>query len=152
MRISIMLALVMLCAGAVMAQEDSRKEQRAPLGQAAIALDAKGAAALEASLRTSALNGAPDAPVTNVRIVIKNVSSSFLTYVSGVVTFYDGAGVRCGEAASKSIRLRQASRRKLMPPECEWSARRRRGVWWRMISWLAAVDRTPPSKLRRRQI
>ena len=101
MRISMMLALVILCAGAVMAQEDSRKEERAPLGQATIALDARGAAALEVTLRTSALSGALDAPVTNVRIVIKNVTPSFLTYVSGLVTFYDGSGVRCGEGRFK---------------------------------------------------
>ena len=82
-------------------------EQRVSLTQAAIAHDAKGAAALEATLRTTALNGAPDAPVTNIRIVIKNVSASFYTYVSGLATFYDSAGVRCGEGVFKVDALAQ---------------------------------------------
>lgn len=41
-------------------------------------------------------------PVTNVRLVIKNVSSQAYGYVSGVVTFYDGSGVRCGEGLLKA--------------------------------------------------
>lgn len=91
-----------LSAVAVSAQETrTPTEQRSPLTQSAIALDANGTAALEATLRTTSLNGAPDAPVTNVRMVIKNVSSSFLTYTSGTVTFYDSAGVRCGEGLFK---------------------------------------------------
>jgi hypothetical protein len=40
--------------------------------------------------------------VTNVRLVIKNVSSRAYGYVSGVVTFYDGSGVRCGEGLLKA--------------------------------------------------
>jgi len=83
------------------------REQRAPLTQVATALDASGKPALEGTLRTTALNGAPDAPVMNVRLVLKNVSSSFLTYVSGAATFYDGAGVRCGEGIFKVDALAQ---------------------------------------------
>lgn len=85
------------------AQQDSRpaNEQRVSLGQPATAFDATGAAALEATLRTTALAGSPDSPVMNVRIVVKNVSSVFLTYASGTVTFYDSAGVRCGEGLFK---------------------------------------------------
>lgn len=77
-------------------------EKRVPLGEAAVALDATGAAALEATLRTTALNGAPDAPVTNVRLVVKNTSATSYAFVSGVVTFYDAAGVRCGEGVFKA--------------------------------------------------
>ena len=88
-------------------QEKSANEQRVPLTQTAVAHDAKGAAALEATLRTATLNGAPDAPVTNVRIVIKNVSGNFYTYVSGVATFYDASGVRCGEGVFKLDALAQ---------------------------------------------
>ena len=83
------------------------QEQRAPLTQTAIAFDAGGKPALEGTLRTTALNGAPDAPVTNVRLVLKNVSSSFLTFVSGVATFYDSAAVRCGEGIFKADALAQ---------------------------------------------
>ena len=88
-------------------QQSSTAEQRAPLTQTAIALDAKGTPALEASLRTTALNGAPEAPVTNIRIVVKNGSSGFYTYVSGLATFYDGGGVRCGEGVFKVDALAQ---------------------------------------------
>jgi hypothetical protein len=77
-------------------------EQRIPLSEAAVALDGKGSAALEGNLRTTALNGAPDTPVTNTRIVIKNVSPLSYSYVSGVVTFYDGSGIRCAEGIFKA--------------------------------------------------
>ena len=77
-------------------------EKRVPLSEAAVAMDASGAAALEATLRTTALNGAPDTPVTNIRMVIKNRSSIAYAFVSGAVTFYDAAGVRCGEGVFKA--------------------------------------------------
>ena len=82
-------------------------EQRMALTQAAVALDATSVPALEATLRTVTLNGAPDAPVKNVSIVVKNVSASFLTYASGLVTFYDSGGVRCGEGLFKLDALAQ---------------------------------------------
>ncbi len=92
----------------VSAQQATRPaEQRAPVMQAATAFDSSGTPALEATLRTTNLEGAPDAPVRNVRIVIKNVSTSFLTYVSGIVTFYDSTGVRCGEGLFKVDALTQ---------------------------------------------
>ena len=102
--------LVMLCGVlCVSAQEiapaNSLSEQRVPLSEAAVALDASGAAALEATLRTTALTGAPDTPVTNVRIVIKNRSAAAYAFVSGSVTFYDAAGVRCGEGVFKADSL-----------------------------------------------
>ncbi|HJT68393.1 MAG TPA: hypothetical protein VJ749_18190 [Pyrinomonadaceae bacterium] len=77
-------------------------EKRVPLTEAAVALDGTGAAALEATLRTTTLNGSPDAPVTNVRVVVKNVSAIPYAFVSGLVTFYDVAGVRCGEGVFKA--------------------------------------------------
>ena len=80
-------------------------EQRVSLGDAAVALDSQGAAALEGTLRSTALNGALDSPVTNIRLVIKNVSALPFIYVSGLVTFYDSAGVRCGEGLFKADAL-----------------------------------------------
>jgi hypothetical protein len=77
-------------------------EKRVPLAEAAVAVDATGAAALEATLKASSLSGAPDAPVTNVRLVVKNASPTAYSFVSGVVTFYDAAGVRCGEGVFKA--------------------------------------------------
>ena len=106
--LSICAVVFLLSAGTISAQEaKSPTEQRSSLNQAAIALDANGAPALEATLQTTSLNGAPDTPVTNVRMVIRNVSSSFLTYTSGTVTFYDSAGVRCGEGLFKLDALAQ---------------------------------------------
>ena len=112
MKIRIVMMFVALfalsCVVASAQQEKSAgNEERVPLTQTAVAHDAKGVAALEATLRTTTLNGAPDAPVTNVRIVIKNVSSSFYTYVSGLATFYDASGVRCGEGVFKVEALAQ---------------------------------------------
>lgn len=83
----------------------SLNEQRVPLTQAAIALDASGAPALEATLRTTALNGAPETPVSNIRMVVKNRSTLSYAFISGSVTFYDAAGVRCGEGLFKADTL-----------------------------------------------
>ena len=96
--------LILVSAFFVSAQETTGNliEQRMPLTEAAVAFEASGAPALEATLRTSALNGAPDAPVTNVRIIVKNRSTTAYAYVSGAVTFYDAAGVRCGEGIFKA--------------------------------------------------
>ena len=80
----------------------SLNEQRVPLNQAAVAMDASGAPALEATLRTTALNGAPETPVTNIRMIVKNRSTFPYAFVSGAVTFYDVAGVRCGEGVFKA--------------------------------------------------
>ena len=77
-------------------------ERRVSLTESAVALDGNGSIALEASLRTTALNGAVDSPVTNVRFIIKNSSGLAYAFVTGLVTFYDGTGVRCGEGMFKA--------------------------------------------------
>ncbi|HEX5875769.1 MAG TPA: hypothetical protein VFY60_14075, partial [Pyrinomonadaceae bacterium] len=77
-------------------------EQRMPLTEATVAFDADGAPALEATLRTTALNGAPDTPITNIRMIIRNRSRIAYAFVSGSVTFYDAAGIRCGEGVFKA--------------------------------------------------
>ena len=96
-------AILSLLAVRVSAQQSTQNatEQLVPLSQSAVALDAQGRPALEGTLRTTALHGAPDMPITNIRLVIKNVSAVAYSYISGVVTFYDGSGVRCGEGLVK---------------------------------------------------
>jgi len=96
-----------LCASAQQAAETtgSLNERRVSLNEAAVALDANGASALEATLRTTALDGAPDTPVTNIRMVVRNRSAISYAFVSGAVTFYDAAGVRCGEGVFKADAL-----------------------------------------------
>lgn len=76
-------------------------EQRVPLTEPAIALNARGQTALAGHLRTTALNGSADSPVQNVRLVIENRSPFFYNYASGWATFYDAQGVRCGEGLFK---------------------------------------------------
>ena len=100
----LVLLVAALCASA---QEitGALTEKRVPLSEAAVAMDATGVPALEATLRTTALNGAPDTPVTNVRMLIKNRSTVAYAFVSGSVTFYDAAGVRCGEGMFKAGEL-----------------------------------------------
>ena len=83
----------------------SLNEQRVPLNQAAVAFDGSGAPALEATLRTTALNGAPETPVMNIRMIVKNRSTFPYAFISGAVTFYDAAGVRCGEGVFKADAL-----------------------------------------------
>jgi hypothetical protein len=98
--------LVVLCSALIANAQGTTTtepaEKHVPLSEAAVAFDGTGAAALEATLRTTALNGSPDAPVTNVRLVVKNVSAIPYAFVSGVATFYDAAGVRCGEGVFKA--------------------------------------------------
>nr|ALS89454.1 MetaGeneMark_Unknown Function [uncultured bacterium] len=84
----------------VAAQEAGDK--RVALSERAVALDGGGAPALEATLKTTALNGAEDSPVTNIRMVVRNSSSIPYSFVSGLVTFYDASGVRCGEGLFKA--------------------------------------------------
>jgi hypothetical protein len=108
-KLPLCMAVCALSVIAISAQPETThpSEERVPLTQAAIALDAAGTKALEATLRTTTLNGAPDAPVMNIRVVVKNTSSSFMTYVSGLATFYDTGGVRCGEGLFKVDALAQ---------------------------------------------
>jgi len=93
------MTLMTACAGYVAAQQPA--EQRVGLNEAALALDAKGAPAIEARLSTTVLNGSDDSPITNVRLVVKNTSANFYTYVTGWATFYDSGAVRCGEGLFK---------------------------------------------------
>jgi hypothetical protein len=102
--------LVLLCSVlCVSAQEtpvvSTLNEKGVALTEPAVALDASGAPALEATLRTTALNGAPDTPVTNIRMIVRNRSAMPYAFVSGSVTFYDSAGVRCGEGVFKADAL-----------------------------------------------
>lgn len=96
--------LVCLWSAGTMAQQ-TPNETRMALGDRAIALDATNAPALEATLSTKALNGAPDTPVTNIRMVVRNAGSVPYAFVSGLVTFYDASGVRCGEGIFKADAL-----------------------------------------------
>ena len=89
-----------------MAQEStSTREKSVPLTTTAIALDINGVAALEATLKTTALHGADDSPVTNIRVIVRNTSPIDFAFVSGLITFYDAAGVRCGEGIFKADAL-----------------------------------------------
>jgi len=93
------LTLVAAFAAAAAAQQPA--ETRAALNEATVAFDSKGAPAIEGRLSTTLLNGSPDSPVTNVRIVVKNTSPNFYNYVTGWATFYDSSAVRCGEGLFK---------------------------------------------------
>ena len=100
--------LIILC-GALCANAQETtgtvSERRVPLAEAAVAFDALGAPALEATLRTTALTGAPETPVTNIRMIVRNKSTIAYAFVSGSVAFYDAAGVRCGEGLFKADAL-----------------------------------------------
>lgn len=78
-----------------------QSESRVALNQPATAVDTGGTPAIEATLMTQVLNGADDSPVTNIKLVVKNVGGAFYTYITGWATFYDSAGVRCGEGQFK---------------------------------------------------
>ncbi len=101
---SILLLVSAVCAGAQEVTGDLI-EKRVPLTEVAVAFDADGKPSLEATLRTTALNGAPDTPVTNVRLIVRNRGTIAYAFVAGSVTFYDSAGVRCGEGVFKADAL-----------------------------------------------
>lgn len=90
----LLLTLFLVVATPVAAQQS---ESRVALNQPATAADTGGTPAIEATLMTQVLNGADDSPVTNIKLVVKNVGGVFYTYITGWATFYDSAGVRCGE-------------------------------------------------------
>jgi hypothetical protein len=106
LRITILAGCIAVClsgASVIRAQQTTIPvEPPTPLTQPAVAFDSDGQRVLEATLRTTTLHGAPDTPVTNTRIVLKNVSQKFYDFVSGHVTFYDSANVRCGEGVVKT--------------------------------------------------
>ena len=98
------LVMVLLACAAVSAQaqgetvaQGETDGTRVALTQAAVGLDAAGRPALAGRLLTTAMNGTPDAPLRNARFVITNRSPFFFTFVSGVATFYNAEGIRCGE-------------------------------------------------------
>ena len=105
---TVLLSMVLIATClSVMAQESTTvpKEQPVPLSDTAVALDSNGTAALEATLKTTALHGANDSPVTNIHVVVRNASMIDFSFVSGLITFYDGSGVRCGEGIFKADAL-----------------------------------------------
>jgi hypothetical protein len=105
MRVILITAVFLLSCFGVAAQDATSSEKRVALNEKAMALDGTGATALEATLKTTALNGSDDSPVTNISVVIRNASNQSYVYVSGLVTFYDGSGVRCGEGVFKADAL-----------------------------------------------
>jgi len=106
-RLTTALVVLLIACWSVSAQEATANgnEKRVGLTEAAVAHDDDGVAALQGTLRTTALNGSPDSPVTNVRLIVKNTSGISYAFVSGVVTFYDSAGIRCGEGIFKADAL-----------------------------------------------
>jgi hypothetical protein len=107
MRVIFMITIFCLSCAYVVGQQAAivTGERQVPLTETAVALDGGGGSALEANLKTTALNGAIDSPVTNIRVIIKNSSNTPYAFVSGLVTFYDGSGVRCGEGIFKADAL-----------------------------------------------
>lgn len=107
MKIILLCAVLFATGLCVVAQQPTMAsvEPQVGLNETAIALDGSGVPALEATLKTTALNGAEDSPVTNIRLVVKNTSNVSYAFLTGLVTFYDGAGVRCGEGIFKGAAL-----------------------------------------------
>src|SRR5215510_8114175 len=105
-----LIASAVICvsvAGNVRAQQPATPPVEPPvsLGQPAVMLDATGQRAIEGTLRTTSLHGAPDTPVTNTTLIVRNVSQQLYEFVSGHVSFYDSSGIRCGEGLFKASAL-----------------------------------------------
>ncbi|HEU4433302.1 MAG TPA: hypothetical protein VFR51_07880 [Pyrinomonadaceae bacterium] len=106
-KLTIALVVLLIACWSASAQETATNgnEKRVGLNEVAVAHDDDEVAALQGTLRTTALNGSPDSPVTNVSLIVKNTSGIPYAFVSGVVTFYDSAGIRCGEGIFKADAL-----------------------------------------------
>lgn len=102
-KLAITLVILLTCVS-VSAQETTTdgNEKRVSLNEVAVAHDNDGVTALQGTLRTTSLTGSPESPVTNIRLIVKNTSGINYAFVSGVVTFYDSAGIRCGEGIFKA--------------------------------------------------
>jgi hypothetical protein len=144
------LVVLLIASWSVSAQETTTangNEKRVSLNEAAVAHDDDGAPALQGTLRTTALNGSPDSPVTNVRLIVKNTSGIPYAFVSGVVTFYDAAGIRCGEGIFKADALAVDESFETDSPgvriRCETST-------WRIVAThlLPRSPATPPPAMR----
>ena len=142
----IAVSLMIVCSALLASAQETQvvgslSEQRVALTAAAVALDASGTPALEATLRTTALNGAPETPVTNIRMIVRNRSALPYSFVSGSVTFYDSAGVRCGEGVFKADSLAVDESFETDTPgvriRCE-------AATWRVVA-SNLVPRTPPN-------
>jgi len=116
-------------------------EKRVGLSETAIALDSAGVSALEATLKTTGLNGTAESPFTNVRFVVRNTSNSALGFASGVVTFYDSAGVRCGEGVFKAQALAMNESSETDSPGLRIACA---PASWRIVA-TSLVPRVPPS-------
>ena len=83
-------ALVVLFTAAVVnAQQETSppEEKRVALTDVTVAHDGDGTAVLQGNLRTTSLNGGPDDPVTNVRIVVRNTGAISYAFVSASSLF-----------------------------------------------------------------
>ena len=89
---------------------------RVPLSEAAVSRGTNGEALIAATLRAVPAMGTPDAPVANVRFVIENRSAAAYSLLSGRVTFYDAAGVRCGEGLFTANSLAASERAEVDAP------------------------------------
>lgn len=96
---TVFLTLWILVLGVLVAnsQERSVSERLVPLTEPATALDYNGTAVLEGRLPVASLTGTPESPVSGIQMQIKNIGPNSYDYVSGVVSFYNASGVRCGE-------------------------------------------------------
>ena len=103
-KLATVLVVILFTCITISAQETTSdgNEKRVSLNEVAVAHDNDKVAALQGTLRTTSLTGSPESPVTNIRLIIKNTSGITYAFVSGVVTFYDSTGIRCGEGIFKA--------------------------------------------------
>jgi len=146
MKLTIKLAaavVILFASLSISAQETTTdgNEKRVSLNEAAVAHDNDGVAALQGTLRTTSLTGSPESPVTNIRLIVKNTSGITYAFVSGVVTFYDSAGIRCGEGIFKADAVAMDESFETDSPgvriRCE-------ATTWRIVA-THLLPRTPPT-------
>lgn len=94
----------------------STDDGRVGLTETALARGTNGETLLAATLRATPAAGSREAPVADVRFVVENRGASAISYLSGRVTFYDAAGVRCGEGLFTANSLMPGERAEVDAP------------------------------------
>jgi hypothetical protein len=101
--------LTLCCTSLALAQQDSGlKERRYTVTETAVALDAGGSPALEATLLSTELQGRPESAISNIRMVVKNSSPTSYSYACGEGVFKADvlAAGESFETDSPGIRIR----------------------------------------------
>src|SRR5688500_20276538 len=100
-KLATVLVVILFTCLSVSAQETTSdgNEKRVSLNEVAVAHDNDNVAALQGTLRTTSLNGSPESPVTNIRLIIKKTTGTPTPLFSGAEPSTDSTGIAAGDGS-----------------------------------------------------